>query len=386
MNLVKGSAQQELDHFFKVLRNEKQARQIVTKSALVQARKKLSATAFVELNKQIVDRYYAHAQYNTWNGFRLCAVDGSTLRVPNTPEIITSFGVHRGRLAQKGCPMALASVYYDVLNQIVIDARLGPIHSAERELAHEHLVHAAPNDLVLFDRGYPSFWLYASLQQRTQAFCMRVKSKGEHHYQKFLRSRKSQTTIELMPSAHSQQKCTEKGLPLTPIRLRLVRVKLKKETEILITNLVDDARYPACVFKELYHLRWGIEENYKRQKQWLEIETFSGKSTLSIFQDFHAKMLTLNITAFMVAESQKQVNNTMSTRMHRYKINFAQALSKMKDTVIDLIRNIGDHTRIRQVLQYLSDTVDAVIPNRSFPRHITNTHPNIKNLCYKRCR
>ena len=386
MNLVKGSAQQELDHFFKVLHDEKHARQIVTKSALVQARKKLSATAFVELNKQVVDRYYAQAHYNTWKGFRLCAVDGSTLRVPNTPAIIKTFGVHRGRLAQKGCPMALASVYYDVLNQVVIDARLAPIHSAERELADEHLAHAAPNDLVLFDRGYPSFWLYASLQQRQQAFCMRVKFKANRLYQQFLHSRKAQTTVEIMPTAHSQQKCTEKGLPITPIRLRLVRVKLKKETEILITNLLDEERYPACVFKELYHLRWGIEENYKRQKQWLEIESFSGKSALSVFQDFHAKMLTMNITAIMVAESQKQVNHTMSARTHRYKINFAQALSKMKDTVIELIRNLTRHTRILQVLQYLSNTVDAVIPNRSFPRHITNTHPNIKNLCYKRCR
>jgi hypothetical protein len=41
------------------------------------------------------------------------------------------------------------------------------------------------------------------------------------------------------------------------------------------------------LFKELYYLRWGIEENYKRLKQWVEIENFSGKSVLSIQQDFY---------------------------------------------------------------------------------------------------
>jgi len=48
---------------------------------------------------------------------------------------------------------------------------------------------------------------------------------------------------------------------------------------VLITNLMDSDKYHVGLFKSLYHLRWGIEENYKRLKQWLEIENFSGKST-----------------------------------------------------------------------------------------------------------
>ena len=50
------------------------------------------------------------------------------------------------------------------------------------------------------------------------------------------------------------------------------------EVEVLITNLMDEQALPACEFKELYHLRWGAEENYKRLKQWVEIENFSGMS------------------------------------------------------------------------------------------------------------
>jgi hypothetical protein len=36
---------------------------------------------------------------------------------------------------------------------------------------------------------------------------------------------------------------------------------------VLITNLMDEQAFPACEFKELYHLRWGAEENYKRLKR-----------------------------------------------------------------------------------------------------------------------
>jgi IS4 transposase len=53
--------------------------------------------------------------------------------------------------------------------------------------------------------------------------------------------------------------------------------------------LLDTQRYPVQALKALYHTRWQIEEGYKRQKCWLEIENFSGKSVRSVQQDYHAR-------------------------------------------------------------------------------------------------
>ena len=67
--------------------------QVVTKSALTQARKHLSHTAFIDLNQQVINAYYAeHPDLKTWKGFRLCAIDGSQLRLPNEPDIIKEMG------------------------------------------------------------------------------------------------------------------------------------------------------------------------------------------------------------------------------------------------------------------------------------------------------
>jgi hypothetical protein len=121
LNLTKGSYQQELDNFFAVSHSSTIPTQVVTKSALTQARKHLSHTAFIDLNHQVVNDYYAdHPDLKTWKGFRLCAIDGSKLRLPNEPDIIETFGVHTGRESQKDCSLALASVYYDVLNHMSI--------------------------------------------------------------------------------------------------------------------------------------------------------------------------------------------------------------------------------------------------------------------------
>jgi hypothetical protein len=51
------------------------------------------------------------------------------------------------------------------------------------------------------------------------------------------------------------EKCLEKGLSIKPLRLRLVCVELNNEVEVLITNLLDNERYPDRGFKALYHLR-----------------------------------------------------------------------------------------------------------------------------------
>ena len=91
LNLVKRPLQDELDQFFNLEREAVVAEPMVTKSAFSQAR--LKAEAFIELNTVQVDYFYAHFPYQTWRGFRLLAVDGSTAQLPETLDIVTHFGL-----------------------------------------------------------------------------------------------------------------------------------------------------------------------------------------------------------------------------------------------------------------------------------------------------
>lgn len=106
--------------------------QVVTKSALTQARKHVSHTTFIDLNHRVVNAYYTdHPELKTWKEFRLCAIDGSQLRLPNEPDIVEAFGVNPGKESQKDCPLGLASVYYDVLNYISIDSSINHTTASE---------------------------------------------------------------------------------------------------------------------------------------------------------------------------------------------------------------------------------------------------------------
>lgn len=185
------------------------------------------------------------------------------------------------------------------------------------------------------------------------------------------------------------EQCKEKGLPSTPLTLRLIRVELEGgEVEVLITNLLDVRQYPVYEFKKLYHLRWGVEENYKRLKQWVEIENFTGKLALSVRQDFYARVLSTNLTAMVSNAAQKQVDRDTANRKLPYKVNFAQALSKMKNTIVELLELAGYELqkRLDVLAGYIACTIEPVRDGRSYAR--IKRMPNKKTyyMNYKRAK
>lgn len=306
--------------------------------------------------------------------------------MPHEAGVIDAFGVRRGKANQRAVPMALASLYYDVLNQMVIDAQLCPSDTAERACIAAHLEQAREGDLILFDRGYPAFWLYALLASKQLAFCMRAKTRLDSNIKAFLHSGQRQARVTFTPNRLAESSCRERDLPVDPIQLRLIRVELGTQTEVLMTNLLDEQVYPVEDFAALYHQRWRIEEQYKRQKQWLQIENFSGKSVESIRQDFFAKQVAHNLTALLAMGAQAQVEERLVGRKHHYKVNFAQALSCMKNQIIHVLREVNILPRILALLERCAQNIEACRPDRRFMRNVSNLHQNLFFAAYKACR
>jgi len=366
----KGSYQDELDHFFKALNHLEVAERIVTKGALTKARKKLEYQAFIELNKHMTSHYYSYFPTASWYGFNLMAVDGSTLRLPDETEIIKHFGVWN---VKKGdpCPKARISQMFDVLNRVTVDALIKPKKDGERELATFHFLKLMPNDLILLDRGYPAFWLFKLIMSMDANFCARVSCTKWKVIRKFYHSGQQESIVKLYPTPLSVRKCVEMGLDKDPIKVRLIRVELSTgETEILITSLTDMDKHPINIFADLYHKRWPVEEDYKTMKCRMQLENFSGKSTLSVYQDFHAKVFSKNFTAIVANTTKDEIEKLSERRNFQYQINFAQALSKMKQTIVLLFTRPAEQVKllITKLQKIYFQTVEQVRPGRKFKR------------------
>jgi hypothetical protein len=178
---------------------------LVTASAYSQARYKLKHTAFIELNQEaVVKTLYSDNNYQTFWGFRVLAVDGSRLLLPDSEEVCQEFGsIAWTNGEQQGeHPYALASVLYDVLNRVAIDARLGKATAYEVDLAVEHLAHTQTGDLLIMDRNYPSYRMLAELTGQQRDFVIRCSAASFKEARSMLKGEGSDShTLTLTPCA-----------------------------------------------------------------------------------------------------------------------------------------------------------------------------------------
>ncbi len=387
LNIIKGSYQDELNKFFKSMYRVDVAKTVVSKVALVKARMKLKFEAFVELNHHLVFYFGKHFQPLTWQGFRLLAIDGSTVKVPRVKEIAEHFGqwaVSQG----EPCPKARVSQFFDVLNKLTVDAIICPKSIGERELAARHLDNVAlGDDLILLDRGYPAWWLFSLILSKKAHFCARISCTKWKVIRKFFRSGRAEKIISLPIFGSSVEQCKEMGLSTEPLQVRLIRIEKDDLVEILITSLTDTEKYPIDIFWDLYHCRWPVEEDYKVIKCRLEVENFSGKSVLSVYQDFHAKVFTKNLVWAIAFPGNNTLRREQNNKKHVYQINLTQALSKIKGVIGLLFHET--HSKIVELVADLQDvfqrTVEPIRPGRKYPRnHKTSRRkffPEYKPIC-----
>ena len=87
----------------------------------------------------------------------------------------------------------------------------------------------------------------------------------------------------------------------------------------------------------------------------------------------------------MANASQKTVKKETAELKLKYSINFAQALSKMKHRIVQLILNHkwGIRSLIDRTIRYISRTIESVRPGRTAPRKLKNIKNDIHFPDYK---
>jgi hypothetical protein len=124
----KGPSANEIDRFLKVIGIDT-FKVGVTPQAVSKAKQKINANAFKQIYNITIEAASGLAfESNTWHGYRVFAIDGSRITLPDLAHLHNIFGGN-GRNAD--CTAALGSVLYDVNNEIIYDARIASIQKPE---------------------------------------------------------------------------------------------------------------------------------------------------------------------------------------------------------------------------------------------------------------
>ena len=259
---------------------------------------------------------------------------------------------------------------YDVLNEISLDARLCNRKTGEHSLANQHLTTLGQGDLLLLDRGYPSFDLFKNTLASGCHFCARVAVSNWNVAKKLVESGQKEIIAEINPGYKLKRKYKEQNIEYKPFKCRFICIELPSgEKEVLITSLTDIEQYPYELFQGLYHLRWGVEESFKKDKHRLQLENFSGTSPKAILQDFYANILLGNITSILCSGMEKEINEKRKNTKYRYKINFTTAVSKVREVMALLFSRIDIIALLERLCIMFSSNVLPERPGRSFPRN-----------------
>lgn len=367
----RATIQKELDTFFKHIDEDDYSIRKVTKSAFSQARSHIDFLVFKRLNKVVSDTFYEKKKYLTWHNFRILATDGSRALLPNHETIKAEFGTHlMGPKADSEKSLALISVLYDVLNQITLDSSIGKYTESERDHLIDHLDRTQKGDLLLLDRGYPCFWLLFLLKAKELEFCVRLKGDWWKVVNDFNQEPEMEKVVSLnLPNKDKDKLSEYPQFTSNSIKVRLIKVILPTgETEILCTSLLNKEKYEREEFQYLYNKRWVIEENcYKMLKCRAELENWSGKTALSVKQDFYAKILSLTILSAYkhpIDEKVKKEFKKDKNRKYEQQINNTFALSILREGIIQIfIKN-----QISKAMLYMDEmmykTREIIRPNR----------------------
>lgn len=351
-----------------------------TSSAFIQQRNKLSKTAFEQL-------FHTFSKTNipnrTFYGYRLLAIDGSSLCTPPNPaEVDSYFPSVNGK---KHFNLLHINALYDIISHTYVDAIVegGQVFNERR--AFNQLVDRSDisNAIVIADRGYEAFNVIAHCIVKGWKFLIRVKNGASGSVLNCLslpntdefdvpvslvlgrsytkeafsitnyKPIASNTKFDFLPT--SPKDC--KDIQTFEMNFRVVSFPISDScSETIITNLPIDA-FPAALIKDLYAARWGIETSFRYLKKNIGLEFVHSKKVESIFHEIFARMIVYNFTALIAY--QTSIREKVGT--YQYKPSFTNAVLLCKQL---FLRKISPHTAEMRI----SKCRTTIIPNRSVPR------------------
>ncbi|KYH34161.1 transposase DDE domain protein [Clostridium tepidiprofundi DSM 19306] len=305
----------------------------------------------------------------------MLAIDGTVLQLHNSEKLREKFGYVENQNSKVA--RAKASILYDVENDMIIASKIDNYKTGERKLAEELIIKMCAegtyNDLLLFDRGYPSRDFINFLEVKQLKYLMRVSNR-------FLKE---------VVNAPNQDQIVEVKYNGIVLKMRVLKFKLNSGIiETLITNIFDED-FTIVDFKELYFKRWGIEVKYNEIKNKLQIENFTGETQIAIEQDFYATMYLANMVALAKKDANEAIEEEYKDKnlTYEYKVNTNVLIGKLKDTLITLISMNNPWKRSR-MLRYIQEEIERNVipirPNRNFKRKENKSTQMVNRMNKKR--
>jgi hypothetical protein len=266
---------------------------VPTKSAISRARARLGS---LPLERMYAERIRAIGREGSpgvmYRGLRAMAIDGSTLDVADEKANARYYGYPGASRGASAWPQLRFAALAESATHVMVGAQMGAYRVSEQALAKDVLRCADSSMLILADRGFAGYPLWCEAGRQGCKRLFRIRENQVFPVSCELPD--GSYLSEIFPDLKTRRRAG-KGKSVNGVeRVRVIEYEMPQEDDSvrayrLMTDLLDEAKYPAHELASLYHRRWRVEMALDELKVHLnENMTLRSKTPDLVRQEFYA--------------------------------------------------------------------------------------------------
>ena len=307
----------------------------------------------------------AVAAKDLWCGHQVLVADGSSVTAPDTPANQKAFP--QQSVQQPGCgfPIIRLVALLSLATGMLAAWATGTWSQHEIGLLQTLWEHLRPGDVLLADRGFCNWALLAQCLQRNVHAVFRVKGIRRQDFRQGKRISRNERWVQWCKPFTAAKTVQAQEWALLPeiLTLRLVRCQLaipgfRTRRIILVTTLLDSAKYPPQALGQLYFRRWAMELTLRNIKITLQMDQLSCKNPENLEREIRMHFLIHNLVRRLMLEAARH------HRVPLERVSFAGSLATARRYGEALLQARSKRQR-QQLMQELFAVLAAdLVPDR----------------------
>lgn len=352
----------------------------VSEEAFAQARQRMPLQFWMHLIVVLGEQFQLqHATRHQFHDFRVLAMDGTRIDLPNWKALRDHFGTAKNKSGTHNVQARMVLLQFP-FSRLPYRYELTPLAEGEVTLALRLARHLGPRDLVLLDAGYWSYQLLWAIVRQRAFFALRVGCKLNLKTLRRLQPDGKDRLVRWTPK-DSRGQWRKLGLPKS-LELRLVEYRMPGyRTQVIATNVLkpeqisrDDWTRLTTECEEagrkllpgLFHRRWEIETTYYELKvdQGMDRHLRS-RTPESIRYEIAGHLVLYLLTRWLMVEA------AVKHGLDPLRLSFVEAqreLEAMRPSLVTASGWWAAHVLIPRLLDRIAAHRVSSRPGRHYPR------------------
>lgn len=335
-------------------------------AAISRARERLGLRPMFRLLRHMAESWLArHGEALRWRGMALVALDGTALRMPDSPRNRAYFGTHRSGPKGKpsAYPFANIVVALCAISHVVLAGAVGRSHTSEWTLVRRLLGKLPKRCLLLMDRGFLGCAWLQEVTREGHDFVVRFRRGRNLHDVRQIGPGEALARIHLS----SKQRKERPDLAHT-LEVRVITYQRPGFLPVtLLTSLKDPLAFTAEEIVARYRDRWEIELAFDEVKTHLLARgiPLRSKSPRLVWQEIAGVLIAHNLVRMHMGDAAAKAG------VPPHSLSYTAALVRLRD----LQRRMAD-APARRLPRLLADA-HADIATCALPPRRPRTYPRV---------